>query len=175
MAETLKLGIAGLGTVGSGLLRLIDTHREHLRVATGKNIAVAAVSARDRNKDRGIDISQIAWFDDPVAMAGSDTIDVFVELVGGDEGVAREAVTAALGAGKHVVTANKALLAKHGVELATLAEDAGVALGFEAAVAGGIPVIKSLREALVGNAVTRIYGILNGTSNYILTKMQEEG
>lgn len=175
MASVLRLGIAGLGTVGSGLFRLIETHGERLKTATGKDLAVVAVSARDRNKDRGIDLSGAEWFEDPVAMAGSDKIDVFVELIGGDEGVAREAVTAALKSGTSVVTANKALLAKHGVELATLAEKHDVALAFEAAVAGGIPVIKTLREALVGNAVSRVYGILNGTCNYILTKMQEEG
>ncbi len=164
-----------MGTVGGGLVRLTEMHRDRLRQATGREMKIAAVSARDRNRDRGFDVSQATWFDDAVALAGSDEIDVFVELIGGDEGVAREAVVAALNAGKHVVTANKALLAKHGVELARLAEEKGVALAFEAAVAGGIPVIKTLREALVGNAVTRVYGILNGTCNYILTKMQEEG
>ena len=175
MADVLRLGIGGLGTVGGGLVRLIEAHSERLKIATGKDIAVTAVSARNRNKDRGIDLSRAQWFDDPVALAASEDIDAYVELIGGDEGVARDSVTAALNAGKHVVTANKALLAKHGVELARSAEDNGVALAFEAAVAGGIPVIKTLREALVGNAVSRVYGILNGTCNYILTKMQEEG
>ncbi len=175
MADILKLGIAGLGTVGGGLVRLLETHGERLQMATGKAITVSAVSARDRNKDRGIDVSRAAWFDDAVEMAKSADVDVFVELIGGEDGAALEAVRAALQSDKHVVTANKALLAKHGVELATLAEDNGVALAFEAAVAGGIPVIKTLREALVGNAVERVYGILNGTSNYILTKMQEDG
>jgi homoserine dehydrogenase len=175
MEKPLRLGIVGLGTVGGGLVRLIETHREKLRQATGRDIQIAAVSARDRSRDRGFDISGAVWFDDAAALAVSDHIDVLVELIGGDEGVAREAVSAALAHGKHVVTANKALLAKHGVELAALAEDNDVALAFEAAVAGGIPVIKTLREALVGNAITRVYGILNGTCNYILTKMQEEG
>ena len=175
MTDVLRLGVGGLGTVGGGLVRLIETHGEQLQVATGNSIVVTAVSARNRDRDRGVDISRAQWFDDPVSMAASDTIDVYVELIGGDEGVARTSVTAALKAGKHVVTANKALLAKHGVELARLAEDNGVALAFEAAVAGGIPIIKTLREALIGNAVSRVYGILNGTCNYILTKMQEEG
>ncbi len=175
MTEQLRLGIAGLGTVGTGLLHLLETHGARLHQTTGKSISLQAVSARNKTKDRGVDVSAAHWFDDPVQLAGSDEIDVFVELIGGDEGVARNAVTAALKAGKHVVTANKALLAKHGVELAALAEERNVALFFEAAVAGGIPVIKTLREALVGNAVNRIYGILNGTCNYILTKMQEEG
>ncbi|MGI9409201.1 MAG: homoserine dehydrogenase, partial [Hyphomicrobiaceae bacterium] len=175
MADVLKLGIAGLGTVGGGLVRLIETHGERLQMATGKTIIVSAVSARDRAKDRGIDVSRAVWFDDAVELAKSGDVDVFVELIGGEDGIARDAVDAAIQSGKHVVTANKALLAKHGVELATLAEDHGVALAFEAAVAGGIPVIKTMREAMVGNAVERVYGILNGTSNYILTRMQEEG
>ncbi len=175
MENTVRLGIAGLGTVGAGLVRLLEKHRQRLQTATGKMLTVTAVSARDRNKDRGIDISDAEWFDDPVALATSPNIDVFVELVGGEDGAAHDAVAAALSAGKHVVTANKALLAKHGVELATIAEDKGVALAYEAAVAGGIPVIKTMRESLAGNEVSRVYGILNGTCNYILTKMQEEG
>ncbi|MEM9356247.1 MAG: homoserine dehydrogenase, partial [Pseudomonadota bacterium] len=175
MEKTVRLGIAGLGTVGAGLVRLLERHRERLQVATGKSLTVTGVSARDRNKDRGIDLGDAQWFDDPVALASSADIDVFVELIGGEDGPAHDAVVAALSAGKHVVTANKALLAKHGVELATLAEDKGVALAYEAAVAGGIPVIKALRESLAGNEVSRVYGILNGTCNYILTKMQEEG
>ena len=175
MADVLRIGVGGLGTVGGGLLRLIEAHGERIKTATGKDIAVTAVCARDRNKDRGVDLSRAQWFDDAVALANSDDIDVYVELIGGDEGVALDSVHAALQTGKHVVTANKALLATHGVDLARLAEDNNVALAFEAAVAGGIPIIKTLREALVGNAVSRVYGILNGTCNYILTKMQEEG
>ena len=175
MANVLKIGVGGLGTVGGGLLRLIETHGERIKTATGRDVVVTAVCARNPNKDRGVDLSRAQWFDDAVALAGADDIDVYVELIGGDEGVARDSVSAALNAGKHVVTANKALLASHGVSLARLAEDNGVALAFEAAVAGGIPVIKTLREALVGNEVSRVYGILNGTCNYILTKMQEEG
>ena len=175
MTEQLRLGVAGLGTVGTGLVHLLNTHGERLCQATGKSIKLEAVSARDKSKDRGVNLGGAQWFDDVTDLARSDTIDVFVELIGGDEGIARAAATAALQAGKHVVTANKALLAKHGVELAKLAEEQDVALFFEAAVAGGIPVIKTLREALVGNAVTRIYGILNGTCNYILTRMQEDG
>jgi homoserine dehydrogenase len=133
------------------------------------------VSARDRTRDRGVDLGGIEWFDDPIELAKSANIDVFVELIGGDEGAARSAVEAALRAGHHVVTANKALLAKHGVALAKIAEDKGVLLNFEAAVAGGIPVIKAMRESLTGNTVSRVYGIMNGTCNYILTRMWEEG
>jgi homoserine dehydrogenase len=174
MKEPLILGIAGLGTVGAGLLHLIGEHRERLQETVGREIRVGAVSARDRAKDRGVALDGVAWFDDPVALARSPDINVFVELIGGEEGAPREAVEAALQAGKHVVTANKALLARHGIALARLAESKGVALNFEAAVAGAIPVIKTLREALAANRVERVYGILNGTCNFILTKMEEE-
>ena len=174
MNEALKLGVAGVGTVGAGLLSLLAEHGQRLSGGVGRRIEVVAVSARDRRKKRSVDLGKLQWFDDPVKLAAHPGIDVFVELIGGEEGVARQAVEAALAAGKHVVTANKALLAKHGTELARLAEKRGVALNFEAAVAGGIPVIKTLREALAGNAIRRVYGILNGTCNYILTQMQAE-
>lgn len=174
MKEPLHLGVAGLGTVGSGLLQLLESRGPHLAQALDRPIRVAAVSARDHKKVRAADISGVRWVEDPVALAADPGIDVFVELIGGDEGVARAAVETALKAGKHVVTANKALLAKHGLALAKLAEKHRVALNFEAAVAGGIPVIKTLREALAANEVRRVYGILNGTCNYILTRMQNE-
>ncbi|MEO1205343.1 MAG: homoserine dehydrogenase [Pseudomonadota bacterium] len=175
MSKPLILGVAGLGTVGTGLIELLGTHGPRLKLLLGREITIGAVSARSKSKDRGVDLSGMAWFDDPVALAASDDIDCFVELIGGEEGPARLSVEAALKAGKPVVTANKALLAKHGVSLAELAEKSGVALNFEAAVAGGIPVIKALREALVPNGFRRVYGILNGTCNYILTTMQEKG
>ncbi|MFM2422783.1 MAG: hypothetical protein RL291_1313 [Pseudomonadota bacterium] len=171
----LRLGIAGLGTVGTGLVQLLAEHRERLLDETGRSIEVTAVSARDKKKKRGVDLGAAKWFDDPVALARDPSIDVFVELIGGEEGPAKAAVEAALAAGKPVVTANKALLAKHGVALAALAEKAGVQLNFEAAVAGAIPVIKTLREQLAGNRVRRVSGILNGTCNYILTRMELEG
>ncbi len=174
MNEPLKLGVAGLGTVGAGLLQLLETHGKRLSESIGREIKVVAVSARQRSKSRGVDLGSTKWFDDAAKMAADPSVDVLVELIGGDEGIARKAVETALGANKHVVTANKALLAKHGVDLARLAEKGGTALCFEAAVAGGIPVIKTLRESLAGNEVRRVYGILNGTCNYILTKMQEE-
>jgi homoserine dehydrogenase len=174
MKEPLKLGIAGLGTVGAGLLQLIAKHGAGLGETLERRIEVVAVCARNRDKVRAVDTGNAVWFDDPVALARDPSIDCFVELIGGDEGPARAAVEAALKARKHVVTANKALLAKHGMQLARLAEANGVALNFEAAVAGGIPVIKTLREALAANEVKRVYGILNGTCNYILTKMQDE-
>ncbi len=175
MTHTLTLGIAGLGTVGSGLLQLLAAHGDRYERMLSCRIKVGAVSSRNRDKDRGVSLDGMVWFDDPVEMAKSADIDVFVELIGGDEGPARDSVEAALAAGRHVVTANKALLAKHGIALARVAEENSVALNFEAAVAGGIPVIKTLREALLPNEITRVYGILNGTCNYILTTMQEDG
>ena len=175
MADSLRIGIAGLGTVGSSLVRILQQRSNELAITCGRAIEIIAVSARDRSRDRGIDISGITWFDTPDEMAEKADIDVFVELVGGASGAAEKAVRAALSRGLHVVTANKALLAKHGVELAKMAEEKGALLNFEAAVAGGIPIIKALRESLTGNHVSRIYGIMNGTCNYILTKMEKEG
>jgi len=174
MSQPLKLGIAGLGTVGAGLVQLIQEHGARLALTLGRDITIVGVSARSRQKKRSVTLEGVAWFEEAERLATDPGIDVFIELIGGEEGVARAAVAAALKAGKHVVTANKALLAKHGTELASLAEARAVALKFEAAVAGGIPVIKTLREALAGNQIRRVYGILNGTCNYILTQMQEE-
>ena len=175
MAEVLRLGVAGLGTVGTGLLDGLQRHRDAIAVRAGKAVEVLGVSARDAKRNRGHDLSAIKWFDDPVKLAISPDIDVFVELIGGDGDPAKAAVEAALTAGKHVVTANKALLAHHGVHLAELAEAQGVSLNFEASVAGGIPIVKALREGLAGNRVGKLFGILNGTCNYILTKMGAEG
>src|SRR5262245_52071060 len=174
MSQPLRLGVAGLGTVGAGLLNLLSEHGERLTQMLGRSIVVEGVSARSRTKKRSVSLDDVKWFGEAERLAVDPSIDVFVELIGGEEGVARQAVEAALKAGKHVVTANKALLAYHGPELAKLAEKHDVALNFEAAVAGGIPIIKTLRESLAGNQVRRVYGILNGTCNYILTKMQEE-
>ena len=176
MTKTLRLGLAGLGTVGTGLLDLLSSHAGVIGTRTGADIAVTAVSARDRKRERGgHDIARYKWFDDPVELAQSDAIDVFVELIGGEGDPAKAAVEAALKAGKPVVTANKALLAHHGASLAHRADEAGVALNFEAAVAGGIPIVKAMRELLAGNRVRQVFGILNGTCNYILTKMGDEG
>jgi homoserine dehydrogenase len=175
MPAPLKVGLAGLGTVGASVLRLIDSERDALAARCGRAVEVAAVCARDRSKDRGIDMAGLRWFDDPVTLAADSSIDVLVELIGGEGDPAKSAVETALRAGKSVVTANKALLARHGVTLAALAEQKHVALNFEAAVAGAIPVVKTLREGLAGNSFTRIYGILNGTCNYILTRMEQEG
>lgn len=175
MSEPLKLGIAGLGTVGTGVLELIATNAETLRKRCGRDVVVTAVSARSRTRDRGVDISQYEWFDDCAVMGWAADIDVLVELIGGEDGPAKAAVEAALGAGRHVVTANKAMLAYHGTALARLAEEKDVALGFEAAVAGGIPIVKTMRESFAGNRADKIFGILNGTCNYILTSMQKEG
>jgi homoserine dehydrogenase len=175
MAEPLRIGIAGLGTVGSAVARVLSGKADELARQCGRAIALAAVSARHRERGRGVDLAAATWFDDPAEMAAKAEIDVFVELIGGEEGAARQSVHAALEAGRHVVTANKALLARHGVGLAETAEKRGVLLNYEAAVAGGIPVIKTMREAMAGNTVSRVFGILNGTCNYILTRMEAEG
>jgi len=175
MADALRVGIAGLGTVGASLVRIIQTRANELAVTCGRPIEIAAVTARDRTRDRGIDISAVTWFDSAEELAANAEIDVFVELMGGAEGAAADSVRAALRRGLHVVTANKALLAASGVKLARIAEENGALLNFEAAVAGGIPVIKALRESLTGNTISRVYGIMNGTCNYILTRMEKEG
>lgn len=175
MSKPLRLGIAGLGTVGSGVVKIIRQKSALLQARAGRPIAISAVSARSRNKDRGVNLGDYAWEDDPVALAKRDDVDVFVELMGGSDGPAKAATEAALAEGKHVVTANKALLAHHGQALAELAETKGVALRFEAAVAGGIPVIKALTEGLAGNDILRVMGVMNGTCNYILTRMESAG
>ena len=174
-SSPLRLGLAGLGTVGTGVLQILLREPALIAARAGRPVTVAAVSARDRTKPRGVDLSALPWEDDPAALARRDDVDVLVELMGGHEGAAREAVTAALTLGKPVVTANKALIAHHGQTLAELAEANGAPLLFEAAVAGGIPVIKSLVEGLAGDRATRVMGVLNGTCNYILTRMESAG
>ena len=175
MTDGLKVGVAGVGTVGGGLLRLLAARKGDLAARAGRPIEVVAVSARNRGTKRDADLSGLRFVEDPVALAADPAIEVFVELIGGEEGIAKKAVETALASGKHVVTANKALLAHHGASVAALAEKNSVALNLEAAVAGGIPVVKVIRESLQGNDITRVYGILNGTCNYILTLMEKEG
>ncbi len=174
MAQPLKIGIAGLGTVGASVLRLVADQREALLARCGRPIEVVAVTARSRAKKRNVNLKGLRWVADPVKLATDPAIDVFVELIGGEGDPAKAAVIAALKAKKSVVTANKALLARHGVMLAALAEKNHVALNFEAAVGGSIPIVKTLREGLIGNSLARIYGILNGTCNYMLTRMEQE-
>lgn len=175
MPSPLRIGIVGLGTVGMAVIKLLDRQAEALAGRTGRKIVVNGVSARHREKNRGLDSSRLNWFDDARALARSSEIDLLVELIGGEDGVALAAVEEALAGGKSIVTANKALLAKHGMRLVGLAEAKGAALGFEASVAGGIPIVKTLREGLAGNSIERVYGILNGTCNYILSRMELEG
>ena len=175
MSSPLRLGIAGLGTVGIGVVKIVQKHAELLGRRTGRAVTITAVSARDRMKNRDADLSAYRWEDDPTAVATADDVDVYVELVGGENGVARDSIEAALRAGKDVVTANKALLAVHGQALAELAESLGRVIRFEAAVAGGIPVIKAVTESLAGNELRRVMGVMNGTCNYILTRMESAG
>lgn len=175
MPAPLRLGLAGLGTVGIGVVEIVQRHAGLIAARAGRPVAITAVSARDRTRTRTVDLSPYAWEDDPVALARRSDVDVLVEVIGGENGPARAAVEAALAAGKDVVTANKALLAHHGQALALAAETAGRTLRFEAAVAGGIPVVKALTEGLAGNAVRRVMGVMNGTCNYILTRMESAG
>jgi homoserine dehydrogenase len=174
-ARPLRLAIAGLGTVGATVARYLQQNANAFASKSGRAVTVTAASARSRGKDRGFSVEGIRWYDDPVAMAREAEADVYVELMGGSGDPAKAAVEAALARGLHVVTANKALLAAHGPALARLAEANGASLKFEAAAAGGIPVIKALREAMAGNDIRRVSGIMNGTCNYILSRMEAEG
>ena len=175
MAEPLRIALAGLGTVGGGVIRLIESNGTLIAGRAGRRLDIVAICARDRGKDRGVDLSRYAWEDDMTLLAGRADVDVVVELVGGADGPALALARRALTARKSLVTANKAMIAHHGMELAELAENAGVPLKFEAAVAGGVPVIKGLREGAAANAIARVYGILNGTCNYILSTMERSG
>jgi homoserine dehydrogenase len=173
MTNPLRLGVAGLGVVGSSLVRLLQRRHAGLAMRAGRAFTLAAYSAR-RKDDRGIDLGGALYFANPADLADSAHIDIFIELIGGADGIAFDAVKAALSRGISVVTANKAMLATHGFELAALAERSGAQLFFEAAVGGGIPVIKTLRESLAGNAIQRVSGILNGTCNYVLSRMETD-
>lgn len=175
MAEPLRIALAGLGTVGAGVIRLVEANQALIARRAGRGIEIVAVSARDRNRQRGVDLSKYTWEDDMVILGEKPEVDVVVELVGGSDGPALACARTTIEAGKALVTANKAMIAHHGLELAAKAEAAKVALKFEAAVAGGIPVIKGLREGAAANAIERVYGILNGTCNYILSTMEDSG
>lgn len=175
MSQPLKLGIAGLGTVGAGVVKIVQKHADLLEKRAGRRIVISAVSARSRSKNRDVDLSGYGWEDDPVALARRKDVDLFIEVMGGSEGPAKDATEAAIAAGKDVVSANKALLAHHGQALAEAAEAKGHVIRFEAAVAGGIPVIKALTEGLAGNQIRRVMGVMNGTCNYILTRMESAG
>lgn len=175
MTHPLRLGIAGLGTVGVGIVKIVQKHSQLLEKRAGRPIVISAVSARSKTKNRDVDLSAYEWEDDPVALAKRKDIDVFIEVMGGHEGPAKDATEAAIATGHDVVSANKALLAIHGQALAEAAENAGQVIRFEAAVAGGIPVVKSLTEGLAGNEITRVMGVMNGSCNYILTRMENDG
>jgi homoserine dehydrogenase len=175
MTKPLRIGIAGLGTVGGGVVALLSENRELVERRAGRPIEIAAVNARDRTRDRGVDISHLRWVDDAAALAADPAIDVVVELIGGADGPALTLARKALAAGKAFVTANKAMIAHHGLELARTAENSGAALKYEASVAGGVPIVKAIREGAAANRIERVYGILNGTCNYILSEMEEKG
>jgi len=173
--QPLRIGLAGLGNVGASVFRLLTEHRDMLRDRTGRDIRVVAVSARNKSKDRGLDFSTVSWHDNPVDVAADPSVDLVVELMGGSEGAAFDTVKKALELNKPVVTANKALLANRGAEVLALLKKSEGTVSFEAAVAGGIPVIKGLREGLAGNKIRAVYGILNGTCNFILSEMYATG
>ncbi|MEO1721825.1 MAG: homoserine dehydrogenase [Pseudomonadota bacterium] len=175
MMTPFRLGIAGLGTVGAGIVSLLDGERAAIEAKAGRPVGITAVSARNRARDRGVDIARFAWEDDAIALAGRDDVDCVVEVIGGSDGPAKAVVERAIAAGKHVVTANKALLAFHGQALAEASEAAGTALAAEAAVAGGVPVMKALGEGLAASRATRVTGVLNGTCNYIISEMATTG
>ncbi|MEX2453824.1 MAG: homoserine dehydrogenase, partial [Rhodospirillaceae bacterium] len=175
MSDSIRIAIAGLGTVGTAVANILLSRRDLIADRCGRPLDLVAVSARDRSRNRGVDLSGCNWFDDASRMAAEAAADIVVELIGGEDGIAKTVCETAIGKGRHVVTANKALLALHGMSLARAAEDAGVALGYEASVAGGIPVIKALREGFAGNRIESVRGILNGTCNYILTTMRATG
>ncbi len=175
MAKALRVALAGLGTVGAGVIKLINANRDLIERRAGCPIEIVAISARDRNRDRGVDLSSFAWVDDTTALATHPDVDVVVELIGGSDGPALVLARNTMAGGRAFVTANKAMIAHHGLELAGLAEDKGVAFKYEAAVAGGIPVIKGLREGAAANEISGVFGILNGTCNYILSTMESEG
>ena len=172
MTAPLRLGLAGLGTVGIGVVKIVQRHADLIAARAGRPVQITAVSARDRTRNRDADLSDYAWESDPVALARRDDVDVFIEVMGGADGPAKDATEAAIAAGKDVVSANKALLAHHGQALAEAAEAKGHVIRFEAAVAGGIPAIKALTEGLAGNRIKRVMGVMNGTCNYILTRME---
>ncbi|MCK5375036.1 MAG: homoserine dehydrogenase [Alphaproteobacteria bacterium] len=175
MTEAFRIGVAGLGTVGTGVVKILTENKDIITQRAGREIQIIAVSARDKSCDRGINLNAYEWIDNAAELAFYDNLDAVVELIGGQHGIAAEIVQKSLGNKLHVVTANKALLAHHGLELAHLAEQNNVSLMYEAAVAGGIPIIKAMREGLAANKLSAVYGILNGTCNYVLTKMQETG
>ncbi len=175
MSEPLKIAIAGLGTVGAGTLKILQDNRKEISARAGRDIAVTAVSSRDKTKDRGVSVAELDWFENATDLTSQDNVDVVVELIGGSDGIAKTLAENAFASGKHVVTANKALIAHHGASLARMAEANNACLAFEAAVAGGIPIVKALRDGLAANRIERLYGILNGTCNYILTNMSDSG
>ncbi|MBP02150.1 MAG: homoserine dehydrogenase [Rhodospirillaceae bacterium] len=175
MTDSLKVAVCGLGTVGAATLKIIQSFSTKLSQRSGKAIIVIAVSAKNRHKERDINLSNYKWFDDPVEMATDAGADVIVELIGGARGVALDVARATFKSGKHLITANKAMVAESGPELLSLAESSGSTFAYEATVAGGIPIVKALREGLVGNAISNIQGLLNGTCNYILSTMETSG
>ena len=172
--NSVKVGLLGLGTVGGGTVNVLKRNAEEIARRAGRGIVIAHAAARDLNKPRICDTTGIRLSTDPNEVVNNSEIDIIIELIGGDT-LAKDMVLKAIEQGKHVVTANKALIAKHGTEIFAKAQEKGVMVGFEAAVAGGIPIIKAIREGLAGNQIQWLAGIINGTGNFILTEMRDKG
>ncbi|MBI1301957.1 MAG: homoserine dehydrogenase [Alphaproteobacteria bacterium] len=174
MSNTFRIAIAGLGTVGGGLVELLQKNSDVIQKRVGKKIEIVAVSGKNKKKKRKVSISDYEWVDNPLDFATRDDVDCIVEVIGGSKGAVRELIKKSLENKKHVVTANKAIISAHGFELAKLAEKNGVCLSFEASVSAAIPIIKALKTSFAANNISSVYGILNGTCNYILTRMRED-
>ena len=171
----LNVAIIGLGTVGSGVIKLLKRQKSNIKNRTGIELELVAISAKNRRKKRSVDISPYRWIASPISIAKDPDVDVIVELIGDMDNTARKVIKEAINNGKHVVTANKSLLAKEGSIFEELARKKNVFLRYEAAVAGGIPIIKVLQDSLIVNKISKLYGVINGTCNFILTKMEAEG
>src|SRR5450830_1355926 len=174
MMKPIKVGLLGIGTVGAGTFNVLQRNREDIRRRAGRGIEIRMVAARNTERAAKITGGACQIVDDPFLVVDSPDIDIVVELIGGYE-LPRELVLRAIKNGKHVVTANKALLALHGNAIFEAAQDKGVMVAFEAAVAGGIPIIKALREGLTANRIESVAGIINGTTNFILSEMRDKG
>ena len=175
MSSPLKIAVAGLGNVGVGVVKILEQHKKLIADRAGREIVITTVCARNHNVDRGVDLSPYNWVGDARRLPDRDDVDIVVELIGGEDGVAFETAKNTLNQSKSLVTANKAMIAHHGTELADLAQNNDVALRFEAAVAGGIPIIKAIGEGLAANELSLVYGIMNGTTNYMLSQMEARG
>ncbi len=175
MIKKINIAIAGFGNIGSYFYKSLEKNKRTIAIKTGKMPVIKYISAKKFNKKRKVKIPKAKWIKNAISLASKKDVDIIVELIGGSENVAKKIVFSALKKGKHVITANKALMAKYGDELAYIAEKNNVNLEYEASVAGGVPIIRSIKEGLIANKINKIYGILNGTTNYVLSTMEKTG